>query len=399
MILIVTKYTQFILTNLPFIAQDTTDNIVSLILIPVGISYYTFQVCGYLSDVKNGEKAEKNFLKYALYVSYFPKMVSGPIECYKDFRIEIEKLEKYKLSKVQQKVLFILYGFFMKMVLADRCSIFVNEVFVNFSLYGASELILAAFLFGIQIYCDFEGYMYIARGVSGFWGIELMRNFEQPYLATSIKEFWRRWHISLTKWLTRYIYIPLGGNRRGKINQYINIMIVFLVSGIWHGANWNFIIWGLLHGVFQVIGNMRTLLHGKFNGDVTYESSTKIRKCVITFILVDFAWIFFKADSLEHAWQFIKTMFIKLISFDFMRQPLVGIGGMRYADWCVLLIAIGIVLAVDLLHERKICICDMIEVQELWFQGLILTFFCLFTILFGVYGVGYNVGEFIYSRF
>lgn len=207
------------------------------VLLPVGISFYTFQALSYTIDVYKGTiDAEKNIINYALFVSFFPQLVAGPIERSKSLLSQLRQLEQEKMflkwNNVRDGLLFMGWGFFQKLVIADRCSIYVNAVYENWEAYGALNLIIATVLFGIQIYCDFGGYTNIARGTAKVLGVDLMANFRQPYLAVDIKDFWRRWHISLTTWFTDYIYISLGGNRRGTVRKYINIMIVFLVSGL-----------------------------------------------------------------------------------------------------------------------------------------------------------------------
>jgi D-alanyl-lipoteichoic acid acyltransferase DltB (MBOAT superfamily) len=224
------------------------------ILLPVGISFYTFQALGYSIDVYRGTvKAERNFINYALFVTFFPALVAGPIERTANLLPQFKINNSFDYDKVTSGLKLAAWGMFKKVVIADRLAVYVNAVYDNPAVYPACSIALATFFFAFQIYCDFSGYSDIAIGSARALGFNLMTNFRQPYFARSIADFWRRWHISLTTWLTDYIYIPLGGNRRGLLRQCINIIIVFALSGLWHGAAWNFVAWGILHGLFQVI--------------------------------------------------------------------------------------------------------------------------------------------------
>lgn len=264
------KYFDFFLENVNRVLSIFHIQLLSKpfdVMLPVGISFYTFQALGYIIDVYRGEiKAERNLFRYALFVSFFPQLVAGPIERSKNLLEQIRKIPSRKnvsFENVVNGFTIILYGLFLKMVLADRISILVNTVFGQVFMYGTIELVIGAIGFAIQIYCDFGSYSLIAIGTAQVMGFELMENFNTPYFAHSIKDFWRRWHISLSSWLRDYLYIPLGGNRHGKIRKYINIMVTFLMSGLWHGASWNYVIWGGLHGIYQVIGEMTNPLRGK----------------------------------------------------------------------------------------------------------------------------------------
>lgn len=250
-ILVFFKYFDFLLSNFNRIVKACGISPIERtfdVILPVGISFYTFQALGYIIDVYRGEiKAEKNLLKYALFVSFFPQLVAGPIERSKNLISQIKNVENIKLwnyKHITNGAVQMLWGMFLKMVIADRIAIFVDTVYDGYWYYGSIELVLATALFAIQIYCDFASYSLIAKGAARIMGFELMENFNTPYFAKSIKEFWRRWHISLSSWFRDYLYIPLGGSRCSRWKKYRNIMITFLVSGLWHGANWNFVIWG-----------------------------------------------------------------------------------------------------------------------------------------------------------
>lgn len=222
------------------------------IVLPVGISFYIFQALGYTVDVyREDVKAERNFLKYALFVSFFPQLVAGPIERSKNLLEQMYEKHYFEAQRVKDGLLLMIWGGFQKIVIADRIAIVVDTIFNKFPEYGGIYILIASILFAFQIYCDFSGYSIIAVGAAKVMGFRLMENFNAPYFSMSVSEFWRRWHISLSTWFKDYVYIPLGGNRKGKIRKYINIMIVFLVSGLWHGASWNYIVWGGLNRSFS----------------------------------------------------------------------------------------------------------------------------------------------------
>ena len=273
--------------------------------IPVGISFFTFQALSYLWDVYYGKiKAEHNFLDYALYVSFFPSIVSGPINKASLILPQIKGLRPYfDYGKAVVGLKFMLWGMFMKVVVADRVALYVDTVFSQYESYTGISCFVASLLYSIQIYADFAGYSLMAIGVGKLFGFELTENFRRPYLSYSVTDFWHRWHISLSTWLKDYVYIPLGGSRCSKVHNYWNIIVTFLISGIWHGANWTFIVWGLWHGVFQVVE--KALNQQKCR----YGSLGRIVKIIITFFLVNFAWIFFRMPTLEDAYNIIIRIF------------------------------------------------------------------------------------------
>lgn len=369
------------------------------LLLPVGISFYTFQALGYIIDVYRGKiEPEYNFVRYALFISFFPQLVAGPIERSSNLLKQIDRINTYKLwnyERVRDGILLIFWGLFQKIVIADRISVLVNTVYGNYINYGFIEIALATILFAFQIYCDFGGYTNIARGSARVMGFELIKNFNQPYLAVNIKEFWKRWHVSLTTWFTDYIYIPLGGSRKGKRQQYINIFIVFSISGLWHGASWNYVAWGLLHATYQVLEDIYYSMKRKYweNKNTTDSMSSVLRKRISTFILVDFAWIFFASSSLSNAVNIIKQMFADISIGNIQKM------GLESADWVILLIALVILYVVDFMHEKNISVFESIRKQELWFRGVLYLGLVWTIILFGVYGVGYDASQFIYFQF
>ena len=280
------------------------------IILPVGISFYTFQALSYTMDVyRNDIYAEKNFFRYALFVSFFPQLVAGPIERSKNLLHQLAEPKCFDFDSAKRGLLLMLWGYFMKLVLADRIAIFVDSVYTEGLPYGGWYLIVATVLFAFQIYCDFAGYSTIAIGAAKILNIQLMENFDAPYLSTSVAEFWRRWHISLTSWFKDYLYIPLGGRRKGTARKYLNKMIVFLVSGLWHGANLTFVVWGGLNGAFQIIGEMLQPVRDRLVRALNIDRrciSHRLFKLLITFALVDFTWIFFRADSVSQGIEIVR---------------------------------------------------------------------------------------------
>ncbi len=273
--------------------------------VPVGISFFTFQAIGYVCDVYYKRiSAERDFLTYALFISFFPSILSGPINKASLVIPQLKNLRPYfDYAKAVEGLRMILWGMFMKVVVADRMGLYVDTVLPNYMNYTGVTCFAASIFYTIQIYGDFAGYSLIAIGVGKAFGFELTENFRRPYFAVSVTDFWRRWHISLSTWLKDYVYIPLGGSRCSKMRNYWNIFVTFLVSGIWHGANWTFIVWGIWHGLFQIFEKM--LGQQKCN----YGWFGKSIKIIVTFLLVNFAWIFFRMPTLGDACGVITRFF------------------------------------------------------------------------------------------
>lgn len=264
--------------------------------IPVGISFYTFQALGYLFDVYYGkEKAEKTFVDYALFVCFFPQIFSGPISKAKELLPQIKEKRVFKYEQGVLGLKFLLWGMFLKLVLADRLGLYVDKVVADYAMYDGPTCVLSAIFYSLQIYGDFAGYSLMAVGVAKLMGFDLINNFSRPYFSISVTDFWRRWHISLSRWLKDYVYIPMGGSRCSKLRNYWNILITFLVSGIWHGANWTYIIWGIIHGAVQVIEKAFGLNKKESKGVWRFV------RIVVTFAIVTFAWVFFRMPTISDA--------------------------------------------------------------------------------------------------
>lgn len=376
------------------------------LLLPVGISFYTFQALGYIIDVYRSDvKAERNLIRYALFVSFFPQLVAGPIERSKNLLGQLRNTGRLKLwnaRRVTSGAILMAWGFFMKMVIADRAAILVDTVFDHFRYYGSTELCLATVGFAIQIYCDFSSYSAIAIGAAKIMGFRLMENFNTPYFAVSIRDFWSRWHISLSTWFRDYLYIPLGGNRKGRARERINKMVIFLVSGLWHGASWNFVLWGGIHGMYQVAadvtGPWREKVCRKFG--IRQECfSWKLLKIAFTFILVNFAWIFFRADSVADALRILKRILLNPTPWLWFNGGIYELG-LNRMEFGILLVSVACLFLVDLVRYKKKETIDVFLMrQNLWFEWLVVILLITAVFVFGEYGPAFDAQQFIYFQF
>ena len=350
--------------------------------VPVGISFFTFQAVGYMLDVYHGRvKAEKNLLDYVLFVSFFPQVASGPISTAEDLMPQIKAAHKFDYEQGKQGLKYLLWGMFIKLVIADRLGLFVDAVYANYVHYSGSTCFVASVFYTLQIYCDFAGYSLMAIGIARTLGFKLIDNFRRPYLAVSITDFWKRWHISLTKWLTRQVYIPLGGSRCSQPRTYWNIFVTFLVSGIWHGANWTFIFWGVMHGVLQIIE--KALGWQKYEGK---NWAVRIVRIIITFLLVSFAWVFFRMPNIADAFAIIGQM------FSFGSVSLTSVYG---GSSSVFMIAIGlsILLFKEMKEEFFPASCSVLSIK-----GIRWTVYVALFVLILLCGV-LDGGSFIYVSF
>jgi len=408
-ILIFFKYFDFSLQNLNHVFSIVGLTPVTRqfdIILPVGISFYTFQALSYTLDVYRGETpVEHNFFRYALFVSFFPQLVAGPIERSKNLLSQLQNIDKTKLwnyDRITSGSVLLLWGLFQKMVIADRAAILVDTVYKEYWIYGSVELVLASILFAIQIYCDFGAYSLIAIGAAKIMGFELMENFNVPYFSRSVREFWRRWHISLSTWFRDYLYIPLGGSRCTKWKHYRNVMVTFLLSGLWHGANWNFVAWGGLHGAYQIIEMEGKSFKEKIEKRWNIRTdcfSYRLGQAVITFLCVDLAWIFFRANGFTEALQIIFRIFTRWNPWVLFDQSLYQLG-LTIAEVHILIIALIFLFLVDWNKYKTGETVDVfLAKQNIWFRWLaFLTAF--FTILiYGIYGPGFNPAVFIYFQF
>lgn len=403
------KYGDFIIESINRILKVLHISVISRrfdLLLPVGISFYTFQALGYIIDVYRDEReVEHNFVRYALFVSFFPQLVAGPIERSKNLLSQIRNIHKINLwdaQRITSGAILMVWGYFMKMVIADRVSLLVDTVFDNYRMYGSTELIIAAIGFTIQIYCDFGSYSLIAIGASKIMGFHLMENFNTPYFARNIRDFWSRWHISLSTWFRDYLYIPLGGNRKGKKRKALNTMIVFLISGLWHGANWSFVIWGGIHGFYQIAADFMKPYGEKIREKMKIRTncfSWEFLQVAVTFGLVVFAWIFFRADSITDALLYIKRIIVKPTPWILFNGGIFDLGLDR-VEMNILAVSVLLLLLVDLVrYKMKMTIDAFLMEQNLWFEWMVIIVLIVMIFVFGEYGSVFDAQQFIYFQF
>lgn len=372
------------------------------VLLPVGISFYIFQALGYTMDVYRGKThATKNLFRYMLFVSFFPQLVAGPIERSSNLLGQFEEEHRFDVDRVREGLLIMLWGLFMKIVIADNAAVYVNAVYGNYLNYTGAEIILATVLFAFQIYCDFGGYSYLAIGSARVLGFTLMENFHAPYQAVSVKDFWKRWHISLTGWFRDYLYIPLGGNRKGKLRKYINTFIVFFVSGMWHGAAWSYVVWGTLNGVYLIIGEatagLRKWIKEKLQVDES-RFSYRLGCGLVTFALVDFTWLFFRAEGVGQALDIIRQTIVSL-----QLPQIFGLAvnrmGFSMQQLTALFAAFILLAVVDVLIDKGKDVCSLVLKQGIWFRWLVYLGLLFMIMMYGAYGLEYTQTEFIYFQF
>jgi len=367
-------------------------------LLPVGISFYTFQTLSYTIDVYRGDREpEKRLGIFALYVSFFPQLVAGPIERSTRLIPQFDNHVKFDYYAVVSGLKLMLWGMFKKVVIADNLSQFVEPVYSNPTDFAGPSFMIATAFFAFQIYCDFSGYSDIAIGSARVLGFDLMKNFNRPYFAKSVTEFWRRWHISLSTWFRDYLYIPLGGNRVRPARNYINLFIVFVLCGFWHGANWTFVIWGVLHGIYLMTEKFTASYRASVVKKLSLDKMgvlLKVMRVATTFALVCFAWIFFRAQSLNDAWFIVTHLFTGwgsvLSGYDL--QPVLILGSYRF--FVTALILIGAMETVHL-AQRKGSVVEMLNQKPIWLRWSVYYILIISIMLLG----NFNSQEFIYFQF
>ena len=372
------------------------------IILPVGLSFFIFQALSYTMDVyRNEMHAERNFFRYALFVSFFPQLVAGPIERSKNLLEQLKEPKAFDFDRAREGLLLMLWGLFLKIVIADRIAMFVDTIYGDIATYSGYYLVVATIFFAFQIYCDFSGYSVIAMGTAKILGINLMENFDAPYFSASVAVFWRKWHISLTSWFMDYLYIPLGGNRKGKIRKYINIMLVFLTSGLWHGAAMSFVVWGGINGLYQIAGEVLMPIRDKAVSIFHLDRDSlghKLIHVLGTFILIDFSWIFFRAGSMADAINIIKSILT-------VKNPWILFDGSLYncgldiKNYRVMLNGIAVLLFADFCKYQKISIREVIAKQDMWCRWIVIIVAVLTLVIFGIWGTSYEASNFIYFQF
>lgn len=382
------KYFNFFIENIvSLIRKFKSLNEVPLldIILPVGISFYIFQALGYVIDVyREDEKAEHHFGKFAAYISFFPQLVAGPIERTENLLPQIKRIKKFNYENATYGLKKIAWGYYKKIVIADTLAIDVNRIYSELHSYKGLSLIIISLFFSIQIYCDFSGYSDIAIGTAKLFNIDLMENFKSPYFSTSIKEFWSRWHISLSSWFSDYVYIPLGGNRCGKIRNRINIIITFLLSGLWHGAAWTYIIWGGIHGVGR-----------NLEKECNIKLRNKWMRRLWVFIFCTIGWIFFRAPTLQDAIYILRSLFVGLATpVEYLAAGFSNLGIGRFK-----LLYLSFLLFILIVFDYTSLKADVIKKVSKWplvYRWSMYIFIGLLIILFSQKG---TPEEFIYFQF
>lgn len=359
------------------------------VLLPVGISFYTFQTMAYVVDVYKGEiKAEHHFGKYAAFISFFPQLVAGPIERTVNLLPQIKRENFFDYKQASYGLKLMAWGFFKKIVIADSLAVYVDKIYNDVYNYRGMVLVIATLFFAIQIYCDFSGYSDIAVGCAKLFGIELMANFKSPYFSTSVKEFWSRWHISLSSWFRDYVYIPLGGNRVSKWRNRCNLMITFLMSGLWHGANWTYIIWGGVHGVAQIIEK-------SIMGEEKDKKYLKPLKIICVFAFVAFAWIFFRAQNVNEAIYVICHAIVGINHpISYLREGFHNLGISSNALWTCIsaIVLLGVYDGLSLEYDVINCVSRW----KIGFRWILYLAIILVILFFAPIG---NASSFIYFQF
>lgn len=386
------KYANFFIDNFAVMLQELgfKANFATLaVILPVGISFFTFQAMSYSFDVYNKKTpVETNFINFAVFVAFFPQLVAGPIERSSHLLAQFREKHHFKFKLLIEGSKLFIWGLFKKVVIADRLAIYVDRIFENPELYSSATLTIATLFFAVQIYCDFSGYSDMAIGVARMLGFRFMQNFNLPYLANSIADFWKRWHISLSSWFGDYLYIPLGGNRVPYIRWIINIFVVFLVSGFWHGANWTFIVWGGLHALYYLFENWGDkLLNVVKLIHIKKSRIYQLFKIVTIFVLVCFAWIFFRANSIHDAFYIAQEIIF------FKTDPLyLGASSITFILSVLLII---LLFAVQILQYFKVASLYFSESK----MPAVIEFSWYVLLLLGIALLGISSNAFIYFQF
>lgn len=400
-ILFLFKYFNFFMDTLARAAQVVAlpvHKVTLALMLPVGISFYTFQTLSYVIDVYRGDvRAERNFFTYAAFISFFPQLVAGPIERTGNLLPQIKEKHVFDSQKAVYGLKLMAWGFLKKLVIADNLAVYVDQIFGDVHYYSGFSMLLAALFFTIQIYCDFSGYSDIAIGTAKLFGINLMRNFNSPYFATSVRDFWSRWHISLSTWFRDYVYIPLGGNRKGRVRTILNQLVTMLVSGLWHGAAFTYVVWGGIHGILQALENVLPFCrrHNRLSREGKERCGERVLSRVLTFMVVMLAWVFFRADSLRDA------CYVLVHMWDGISRPVLYLAQgfadleLQTVDACLTVL---LPLTLLWLYDYKALTCDPIDaISRLrpavrW--GIYYAFIFLVLML-----ASFNAQEFVYFQF
>jgi alginate O-acetyltransferase complex protein AlgI len=367
------------------------------IVLPIGLSFHTFQSMSYTIEVYRGNfKAERSLLHFATYVMFYPQLVAGPIERPQNLLHQFREHHHFDWTRFHEGLQLMATGFFRKIVIADRAAVLVNTVYATPSSYSGPQLLVATGFFAVQIYCDFAGYSEIARGTAKVMGFELMRNFDRPYLASSIADFWRRWHISLSTWFRDYVYFPLGGNRHGLARMCLAIGVVFLVSGLWHGANWTFVIWGALHAAFMIAYVATSGVRERAAASLGAAGRTTMRLAgwLTTMVLVGLAWVFFRAANLSDAMLILR----RIAAEPFARQPMNLHPGLDSTQFAIALVLIAGLFVVEAINARR-PMMPVLGQRPRWQRWSAYYAFAVVFALLVLWGPERNAQPFIYFQF
>lgn len=371
-------------------------------IVPVGISFYTLQMISYMADVYMGRiTAQRNPAKFILYGMFFPQIVQGPIPRYDKLGDQLYTGHLFDERMVVGGFYRILWGFFLKLMIADRAAVVVNEIFDYYYQYVGCYVLVAGVLYSIELYADFAACISISKGVANLFGIRLADNFNHPYLAVSVKDFWHRWHISLSEWLKDYIYIPLGGSRKGRIRTYINLALTFLVSGMWHGAGLRFVAWGMLHAVYQIVGELTRNVQHKAAKLLGLEEAAGVRLWIRrgwTFFCVMTAWIIFRAENLTAGIRMIWSMFRIRNLWIFTNDAMLSLG-LDWKEWMILAVSVLILFVVSIKQEQGVSFSNVIFKQPVYIRWALYLIVIFGIMTYGVYGMGYDSQAFIYGGF
>lgn len=371
------------------------------LIVPVGLSFWSLQMIAYLVDIYKGKmEPENNFFHYALFTSFFPQILQGPIPRWSQMGSQLIEGHRYDRKQFLEGIQLLIWGIFLKLVIANKAAVISDAVFNNGDIYSGVYAWIGAIAYTIDLYADFLSCVTMSQGVSAMFGISMMENFNHPYFSTSIQDFWRRWHISLSTWLRDYIYIPLGGNRKGKARKPVNILITFLVSGFWHGTGLTFLFWGLLHGMYQIIGNLTAAGREKLWKALKLDHTrTQLAiQILVNLFLVMIGWVFFRADSLHTAFTMIHSMFTVCNPWVLTDGSLLELG-LTGGQWKVLCISILFWLLISIAQEKGIRIRDVISSKPLVIRWFIYLSAIVIIWVFGTYGMGFAAADFIYGGF
>ena len=370
-------------------------------IVPIGMSFYTLQIISYVVDVSRGTiRAERNPGKYALFICFFPQIIQGPIPRYGQLAGQLWEGHRFDEREFVKGIWLILWGFFLKLMIADRAGTAVNTIFSGWEAYQGFYVLVGGGLYGIELYGDFLSCVCLAKGTAQLFGITLADNFLHPYMARSVKEFWGRWHLSLSSWLKDYIYIPLGGNRRGTLRRYGNILATFAVSGVWHGAGYKYIFWGLMHGVYQIAGDLTKGVRDRICRILGMEADNRVRvwtERAFTWFWVTAAWVIFRAGGLKQGLFMVRSMVMVYNPWIFFDDSLLSLG-LSWKEWVILGCSVMVLMKAEKAQEKG-CIRDALLKQPLIVRWGATLGAAAVIMVFGSYGYGFSASDFIYGRF